>query len=299
MTVPSKAPLASVQERMAAQMEAIVTKRIANDQLVLPSMPAIAVKTLALTRDPDFSLKQAATLVEKDPSLAAQLVKLANSAGMATREPSKSVLAAVTRLGVQKLKIFLIESSARKLFESRDPRIVEATKGLWDHSLVVAMLTRDVVAFSNSGDPDLGYLAGLLHDIGKPVVASLLLEAERSVVGAKASAIWITDQEWVGVVQRCHRPVGVTLAEKWGLAEPVSRAIRDCADYDNTDRLSIANAVRFANALAKQQGFYVGAVDMEDVDALVMIGRSLLNLEENVVARMAGGIKELLREQHA
>jgi putative nucleotidyltransferase with HDIG domain len=296
MLATGKTGPVGVQERLAAQLESIVTKRIASDQLVLPSMPAVAAKTLALTKDPDFSLKTAAALIEKDPSMAAQLIKLASSAAMGSRDGIKSVLAAVTRLGVQKLKLFLIESAARKMFESRDPRISEATKGLWEHSLGVAMLARDVVAFSNSGDPDLGYLAGLLHDIGKPVVAALLLETEKSVLGAKATAIWISGPEWIGVIQRCHQRVGVALAEKWELPEPVGRAIRDCTDYDNTDRLSIANSVRFANALAKQQGLYVGDVDKDDVDALVMIGRSLLNLDDAIVSRLTGGIKALVRD---
>ncbi len=287
----------AVQDRLASQLEAIVTKKIAGDQLVLPSIPAMAGKALALTKDPDFSLKAAATLIEKDPTLAAQLLKLSNSAAMAAREPIKSVLTAVTRLGTNKLRSFLIEASARKVFESRDPRIAEAFKGLWEHSLAVALLARDVVAFSNSGDPDQGYLAGLLHDIGKPVVAALLLETERSVLGTKANAIWISGPEWIGVIQRCHQRVGVSLSEKWELPEPMGRAVRDCTEYDNSDRLSVANAVRFANALAKQQGLYVGECSKEDVDALVMIGRSLLNIDEDVVLRLTAGIKGLVKER--
>ena len=57
------------------------------------------------------------------------------------------------------------------------------------------MLARDVVAFSNSGAPDFGYLGGLLHDIGKPVVAAMLLEAEKAILGAKSSVTWIGSAE--------------------------------------------------------------------------------------------------------
>jgi len=79
----------------------------------------------------------------------------------------------------------------------------------------------------------------------------------------------------------------------------VCRSIKDCDEYDNSDRLSIANAVRFANAVAKQQGIYVGNVDADDIEALVMIGRSLLGLEPEVVTRLTDGLKNKAKEQMA
>jgi len=289
----------SSNERLVEQMEKIVLKRIEADQLILPSLPAVAAKCLALIKTPDFSLKDAASIIEKDPILTAQILKLANSAAMSGREPIKSVLHTVTRLGVQKLKTFLMDVSVRKVFESRDGRIAEASRGLWEHSQAVALLARDVVTFSNSGDPDVGYLGGLLHDIGKPVVAAMLLEAEKAILGAKASATWIDGEQWVGVIQRCHRAVGVRLAVKWEMPESVAQCIQDCNEYNNGDRVSVGNAVRFANALAKQVGIYVGDVDKDDVQALVMIGRSMLNLDDQMVGRLCANIKGSVRDMRA
>jgi len=286
-------------DKLAEQMEKIVLNRIGNDQLVLPPMPAVALKCLTMLKNPDFSLKEAATLIERDPILTALMIKMANSAAMASRDPVQSVLQAVTRFGMQKLRMFLIEASARKVFESRDARIVEAARGVWEHSLAVAMLARDVVAFSNSGSPDFGYLGGLLHDIGKPIVAAMLLEAEKAILGVKSSMTWIGSDQFVAIIQRIHRHVGVALAKKWEMPEPVCRSIKDCDEYDNSDRLSVANAVRFANAVAKQQGLYVGHVDADDIEALVMIGRSLLGLEADVVARLTDGLKNKAKDSMA
>jgi putative nucleotidyltransferase with HDIG domain len=286
-------------ERLAGELEKIVLNRIGSDQLMLPPMPAVALRCLTLLKNPDFSLKEAAAIIERDPILTAQLLKMSNSAALATRDPVQSILQAVTRFGTQKLRMFLIETSARKIFESRDARIVEAARGVWEHSLAVAMLARDIVAFSNSGAPDFGYLGGLLHDIGKPIVVAMLLEAEKAILGSKATKTWIGSAEWIGIIQRIHRQVGVVLAKKWDMPEPVCRSIKDCEEYDNTDRLSIANAVRFANAVAKQQGIYVGAIDAADIDALVMIGKSLLGLDAEVVARLTDGLKNKARDQMA
>lgn len=295
MTASATAAPAAPNSRLVEQLEKIVTNRIENDQLILPSLPAVAAKCLALTKSRDFSLKEAASIIEKDPILTAQILRLVNSAAFGGREPIKSVLQTVTRIGVQKLKTFLIDASARRVFESRDQRIAEACRGLWEHSLAVGLLARDVVTFSNGGDPDVGYLGGLLHDIGKPVVASMLLEAEKTVLGAKATATWIDGADWVGVILRCHRSVGVKLAKKWELPDAVAQCIAECSEYNNGDRLSVGNAVRFANALAKQLGIYVGETDKDDVEALVMIGRSLLNLDDSVVSRLSATIKGALQ----
>jgi putative nucleotidyltransferase with HDIG domain len=282
-----------MQQRLSDQLEAILGRRIANDQLMLPSLPAAAVKCLTLLKNPEFSLREAAAIIETDPILAARLLKLANSAAFGGRDSSKTITAAVTRLGLQKLRAFLVEASASKVFESNDRRIAEASRTLWTHSVAVAVVARDVTALCGGGDPELAYLGGLLHDVGKPVVAAMLLDAERATLEAKKHALWINGADWIAVVQRIHRRVGVALVERWEMPQPVRNAVRDCEEYDNSDRLSVANVVRFANAVVKQRGIYIGPVNVDDNDAMVMIGRSLLNLDDEMVERATAGLGKL------
>jgi hypothetical protein len=63
-------------------------------------------------------------------------------------------------------------------------------------------------------------------------------------------------------------------------------------DYDNTDRTALVNAVCFANALAKTAGVYVGPVDADDVDAIVMIGRSLIGVNDDVLKTLLKSLKD-------
>ena len=123
------------------------------------------------------------------------------------------------------------------------------------------------------------------------------LTTEETILAAKPNMLWITSAEWIAIIQRIHRPVGVALAKKWEMPDAVCRSIKDCEEYDNVDRLSTANAVRFSNAVAKQQGIYVGDVNPDDNDALVMIGQSLLGLDASVIARLSEGLKAKVKEQ--
>ena len=81
----------------------------------------------------------------------------------------------------------------------------------------------------------------------------MLLEAERQITEVSNKA-WVNADEWLTVVQRTHRKVGVALSEKWGLPPAISKTIKDCSEYEPADRASLSNAVCFANALAKQVG---------------------------------------------
>lgn len=293
MAAPA-AGIDEVTERVAAQMQKIVTTRIQQDKLTLPVIPAVALKCINLLQRPDFSLREAAQLIEQDPLLASKIIRIANSAALATREPAQTVHTAVTKMGSQRLRTALLEASAQKVFESKDRRISETFRRMWQHALAVGAMARDTVGTLKAAEADMGYLAGLLHDVGKPIVAAMLLEAEKSIHDRRPSASWIGSDSWLAVVQSIHRPVGALFAEKWSLPGAVQEGIRDCADYDNSDRLSIGNAVRFANALAKKHDMYVGAFDAEDVDALITIGRSLLNVEEPAMLKMVQATRTYL-----
>jgi HD-like signal output (HDOD) protein len=158
--------------------------------------------------------------------------------------------------------------------------------------VAVGTVARDLLALNGQSDAsESAYLAGLLHDVGKPVVATLLLEAERQTTELYNRS-WIESGEWVEVVARTHRTVGRALSEKWQLPDAVSACIRDCSEYDNSDRASLVNVVCFANAIAKKSGVYAGAVDQGDVDAVIMIGRSLIGVNDELLRSLTKQIAE-------
>ena len=276
----------STTERLTAEMERIIRARIEANRLVLPAFPATATRCAAMLKDPNVNTKKVVALLEADPVFAVLVLRAASTANFGG-QAAGSLDTAVTRLGINALRTLLIQAAARSIFESSDRSINQRLAQVWTHSIGVAVMARDIAALMQASDVEACYLAGLLHDVGKPVVAAMLTEVERSL-GKKAQ---ISVDQWIGVVDACHRPVGVALAEKWNLAAPVVAAIRDCNEYDPGDRRGPANIVRFANALVKKHGLATGTYDPDDVSALIMIGRSMLGLEEEVVGRLAAGIK--------
>ena len=279
----------STTEKLTAEMERIIRARIEADRLVLPAFPATATRCVAMLKDPNVNTKRVVALLEADPVFAALTLRAASTANFGG-QAAGNLDTAVSRLGINALRTMLVQAAARSIFECSDRAINQRLAQVWTHSVGVAVMARDIAALMQATEVEACYMAGLLHDVGKPIVAAMLTEVERSL-GKKAQ---LTVEQWSGVVDACHRPVGVALAEKWNLAPAVVAAIRDCNEYDPGDRKGPANIVRFSNALVKKHGLATGAYDAEDVSALIMIGRSMLGLEEEVVGRLAAGMKARL-----
>jgi putative nucleotidyltransferase with HDIG domain len=283
----------SEDKKLAGEIERIVLGRIASGKLVIPSSPAAATRCMNLLRQPDFDQRKLVDAIEAEPMLAATVLR--GAGGAAYGGSLRGLAQAVQRLGAQRLKTVVIEFASRQLFESRDREIHDASQKVWAHSVAVAILARDLAGLVGQTDADGCYLAGLLHDVGKPVVAAILLEAERKLRPSGPS--WLTAEAWSRTVEVAHRSVGVALAEKWGLPDEVTAGIRDCNDYDPGDRPRVANVVRYANAIAKREGFVTGPIDAADVDAMIMVGTSMLGADETVVNRLAKTLAERC-EQH-
>lgn len=276
--------------KIAAQVEQDVLRRVEADDLIFPALPAVAAKTLAILSRADFSLAEVGRLVETDPILAARLVKITNSAAFAGRQRVTSITECCTRLGSSELRLFLLETSARRILESNDKRIAQICRGVWEHSLAVALLARDLLGKVYLELSEAAYLAGLLHDIGKPVLAAMFLDSERKVAKTKSTATMLPET-WLHLITRTHRRVGVALAERWGLPESVWKSIRRCDAYDPSEPRAVPNAVRFANALTKGNGIYEGVVDRSEVEILIFQGREIFSIGDVALEQLVGSLK--------
>jgi putative nucleotidyltransferase with HDIG domain len=286
------AAAADLPKKLGTELERIVLERIANNRLVLPAMPAVPQRCLDILREPDFNVRKLVKELESEPVLALLVVRAANSASNARSGVTQALDQAVLRVGARPLKILITEYAVNEIFESSNRQIKDANRRVWEHSLVVALLARDIAALVGNVEPDTCYLAGLLHDIGKPVLGAMILEIDRKL--GRATPGWIDITSWTQIIETSHRKVGVAVAVEWKLPEAITGAIRDCSDYDGADRTSVANVVRLANALAKREGYTTGPIDAADIEAMIMVGMSMLGGDTSVVDRLVNNIRSRL-----
>ena len=168
---------------------------------------------------------------------------------------------------------------------------------VWDHCLAVGNLSRTVantVSCASAVDGDTAYMAGLVHDIGKPIVAVVMLEAERALLSA-AGGTWVNGNVWVASVNGCHREVGAALATRWELPDAVVDTVLNLETWDEDAPVCCRNVVRFAHAVATRDGW--AASESFDVDALqrtIAEGRLLLQIDESVEEMAVQGLRARL-----
>src|ERR1700730_16813926 len=149
----------------------------------IDSMPTIPVILRPLLRCLDQPVEQIditriVELISYDKTIAAQCVRMANSALFGRHKPVESVRTAVMNLGMWRVRDLLFSNSLSKVIPA-DRWIVNPTV-FWRHSLGVALVCRKFAEILRYPDTEKAYLAGLLHDIGVLVNSMVVPEEFRA-----------------------------------------------------------------------------------------------------------------------
>ncbi len=277
--------MALPDKKLVAEIERLVLARVVAGRVEVPAIGIGAMRCLDIMRADDFDHRVLIKEIEREPMIAALVLRTANAAihGQGVTKLEQAVL----RLGSSRLEVIILEYAARKVFDATGP-FAEANRKIWDHSVAVARLARDLASYVGRRDADAYYLAGLLHDIGKPVVAAMLLETSRKVAPGLTS--WLDLTMWNRVIGDIHHEAAQLVGKAWKL--PPTILVGREREFDISERQSIANVVKTANAIAKQVGFTTGPFDADQLDVIIQSGSSIVGISSDVVEQIAAAVKE-------
>ncbi|MFQ5697461.1 MAG: HDOD domain-containing protein [Myxococcota bacterium] len=196
-----------------------LSRAVARDGLQLPPMPEAMLRVQRLVDSPDCDVATLARELERDPTLATKIVGVANSTYYAGLEPVSSLRDAVIRIGLRETRnIVLVISMRSKVF--RIPGFRSETEALWRHSLAASITTQEAAALGRL-DPDQGFLAGLVHDLGR--IAMLMVSGE--VLQASRGRSSAVPEAFGAILDRVHTPLSALLAESWHLPSDLVEAL--------------------------------------------------------------------------
>ncbi|MGD9604131.1 MAG: HDOD domain-containing protein [Gammaproteobacteria bacterium] len=132
----------------------------------LVTFPQVYFALREVISDPDSSLDDVATLVERDPALAAGLLRLANSAYYHSPAPVTRIAQAVSMLGMLQVHDFVLGSVVMRAFPRISPELVDMRR-FWRSSLVAATAARRLAQRAGHLDSGRLFLLGLLARIGR------------------------------------------------------------------------------------------------------------------------------------
>jgi putative nucleotidyltransferase with HDIG domain len=193
-----------------------LSQRIEAGRFTVPQIQATALAALDLAGRPSTEVPAVVELIAKDPLLTSELLRLANSTLYAGGIPVQSLHDAVVRVGLRALRGLIFSASLRSaLF--KESVSAEYAAEVWRQSASVARLAR-AIAPGLGQDGEQAYLLGLLQDIGKVALLSLLGEEGRR--GSDLTTALVGQ-----VFHALHEKAGAAMAQAWKLPETVASVV--------------------------------------------------------------------------
>jgi HD-like signal output (HDOD) protein len=219
----------------------------------IPPFPAALGMILQSCASDNPSAAEVARAVAKEEVLAAKVVAVANAAVMAPVQQVENVTAAVSRLGIAAVRtiamgFYLTETFSRAFSRSGLDRV-----SLWRHNLAVAAASSG--SGGGAGERSNAYFAGLMHDVGKMILAAELGHAYGDCVAEAArtgSDVLRVETKRLGVT---HARIGAEAAAQWNFGPEVVEAIQHHHDVFGAGKLStVAARVLVGNQVANEMG---------------------------------------------
>ncbi len=180
-----------------------------------PPFPAVALKALRLMSGTDTSLLELCNLISTDPAFTAEILRIANSPLVAFTKSITSVLQASMLLGFQRLRSVVTTLGLKSYLKYSYTPLMQSC---WRHSVACAIIAERSAHWSFL-DKDFAYTAGILHDIGRVALATVMPEAYARVVERGADHpqdLLQSERELCGID---HCQAGHSLATAWNLPE--------------------------------------------------------------------------------
>jgi putative nucleotidyltransferase with HDIG domain len=231
----------------------LLTQAIIREVESLPQFPDNIVFIQKLISDPDSEITDIARQISTDPSLTADLLKLVNSAQFMLPKKVDNIVEAVKLVGMKGIRNLLYTHGTQKILGAK----YQEMRTLWEHSYRTAFYAYQLAkSFKRRKDIlDDIYVGGILHDLGKIIVASLhpdLLDRITNFCKSKGIPTSMLEDLSVGFN---HAVIGAMIAEKWNFPEQLVAAIRhhhEPTEYAAEHR-DVVYTVYLANVVADLQ----------------------------------------------
>ena len=222
----------------------------------MPSLSVTSTRVLEICNNPRTSAIDLNRVIELDPVLMGQVLRLVNSAFYGRRHSVTTLPRAIIMLGVNTVKNLVLSLAVLKVMKEGVEYTVFSMEDFWMHSLCTGVAARwlaDAKRLPSDVCWDC-FVGGLLHDLGK-IPLNSLFPAEYSDIFANAAEnrvpLHAAEQSVLGFD---HMQVGGMIARKWKLGA----MLEDClASHHCPDKAHFRNAAR------------VGIVELADLCAKI------------------------------
>ncbi len=266
-------------------------KTIVSEMEDLPKEPMVAAQILQRLENPALSAKALSKAINSDPTLAARIIKTANSTVYRKKDKTTTVEKAIVQLGEQKLRDLILDNCLKSLQLSE----TTADRKMHTDAHGCAMAARIVARLTEAADPDQAFLAGMLRHIGKLVMLKRDPEMYQRIQELIAEPETNEIDVELGMFAFSHDLVGAALLEYWHFAPVLVQTtlhhhdFSRIQDFDPNHYLdphiyNLSATVNIAEGLCKYLG--IGGTKAQEVLELQFLpGAIVLSLSEGQIAQ--------------
>jgi HD-like signal output (HDOD) protein len=262
---------------------------IDSNQLVLPTLPEVALKIREVVEKDGVSAREIASVVATDAALSGRLIQVANSPVYRGKNPIEDIQQAVARMGFTVTRDIVTSLAMKQMFQATHEETDRRLRDIWEHSTEVAAISSMLTKQFTSLKADQAMLAGLVHDIGS---LPILVKAEDFPELLEDTAM--LDQ----YVRNLHTKIGKLILENWEFpAEIIAVACEhEDLDRDSGDAIDYVDVVQVANIQSHiGQDHPLARIDMTHVPSCIKFGFGGEGEEINMIAVFEEGDKSELQ----
>ncbi len=231
-------------------------KQLATRLRSLPTLPALHSRLTEELRKDEPSLERVTGIISKDIGMTTKILQLVNSAFFGLPQPITSPHEAVMYLGLTTVRALVLSIQVFSQY-SQKPIKGFSLDELAQHCWITGMLARRIAEAEHSDYKidDQCFLGGLLHDVGRLILASGLPDEYAGVLETARSRAWTVLEAEQAAFGATHAEVGAYLLGLWGLPNPVIEAValHHRPSEASDARFSPVIAVHVANAFAHEK----------------------------------------------
>ncbi|NLY12138.1 MAG: HDOD domain-containing protein [Gammaproteobacteria bacterium] len=255
---------------------------IANDELVLPTLPEVALRVREAAEDPNVSIPALSKVIGNDAALTARIIKVVNSPLLRTNKEITDLNMAVSRLGINYTSNLATGLAMEQMFQATSDVIDQKMRDVWTKSTEIAGICHVLCRHFTRLMPDQATLAGLVHQIG---VLPILTYAEESNALLKDSI------SLNHIIEHIHPLIGERILRAWDFPEQIAAVPGNYLDFGRQSRsVDYIDIVQVATLQSYSDSDHpLGQVDWSQVAAFAQLGldvQSRISDDEDLSASM-------------
>jgi putative nucleotidyltransferase with HDIG domain len=218
----------------------------------ISTIPEVVTKLRRMMDSPQMSAVTVGDEISKDQVLAAKVLRLVNSGFYGFRTPITTITQAMVLLGFDVVKTLVLSASVLDILDLMNKHVA----GLWEHSLATARLANALGERLKLPNPEEIAVSGLLHDLGKTIIAQRLPAEQRQIrelVASRRCLAIEAEREVLGVT---HSEIGMWLLRRWGLpgklVYPIAYHTQFHPSREFADRTAV---VHLADVMCRARGY--------------------------------------------